>query len=124
MNKHKKLKKQKGASIIGLIVGLAIIGMLAFVGLQYIPQYLESGTVGSMLDAVARSHKSSRFRSVNDVQKAIDKQLTVNQMNDLKKHFVITPNGSSYTITVSYERELDLGYKKKVMQYEKSVSLN
>ena len=120
----KGLKKQKGASIIGLIIGLAFIGVLAFVGLQYIPQYIESGTVGSMLDAVARGHKSSPFRSVNDVQKAIDKQLTVNQMDDLKERFVITPNGSSYTITVSYERELDLGYKKKVMQYEKSVILN
>ena len=119
-----KLKRQKGASIIGLIIGLAIIGMIAFLGLQYVPQYIESGTVGSMLDAVARSHKANPFRSVNDVQKAIDKQLTVNQMDDLKKNFVITPNGNSYSITVSYERELDLGYKKKKMKYEKTIILN
>jgi hypothetical protein len=42
----KNLKsKQKGASAIVLVIVLAIFGFAVYVGLQYIPQRIESGTV-------------------------------------------------------------------------------
>ncbi len=116
-------KKHKGNSIIGLIIGLAIIGMAAFVGIQYVPQLIESQTVGSILDNVGNNHRANRFNDVNAVLRAIDKQLNVNEMNDLKESFVVIQNGSSFTITVSYERELDLGFEKKRMVYEKNITL-
>ena len=117
-------KQHKGASAIGLIIGLAIIAVTVFIGIQYIPQYVESQTVGSILDYVGKRHKMSPFSDVNAVQRAIDKQLNVNEMIQLKDNFVVIQNGGSFTITVTYERELNLGYKKKPMTYVKNIKLN
>jgi len=116
-------RTQKGASVIGLIVMLAILGYGVYVGLQYIPQFIESGTVNSILDNIEANHKASSFRSVNEIQKALNKQLDVNQMNDMKDKFYVTENGSMYTIEVNYKRELNLGYDKKTMKYEKTRTL-
>jgi len=44
-------------------------------------------------------------------------------MNDMKDNFYVTQNGGTYTIEVSYERELNLGYEKKKMKYEKTRTL-
>ena len=36
---------------------------------------------------------------------------------------VVTSNGSSYTITVNYERELNLIYSVKPIPFKKSITL-
>ena len=116
-------RKQKGASAIGLIIMLAILGYGVYVGLQYIPQYMESGTLNSILDGIEANHKINPVRSVYEIQTTINRQLDVNQMNDMKDNFYVTQNGGTYTIEVSYERELNLGYEKKKMKYEKTRTL-
>ncbi len=116
-------RKQKGASVIGLIIMLAILGYGVYLGLQYIPLYVESGTVNSILDNIEANHKASPVRSVYEIQTAINRQLDVNQMNDMKDKFYVTENGRTYTIEVGYEREINLGYKIKKLKYEKTRTL-
>jgi hypothetical protein len=116
-------RKQKGASAIGLIIMLAILGYGIFVGLQYIPQHMESGTVNSILDSIEANHKATPVRSVNEITGAINRHLDVNRMNDMQDKFYVTRNGGTYTIEVSYERELNLVYQKKLMKYEKTLTL-
>jgi hypothetical protein len=116
-------RKQNGASAIRLIVMLAILAYGIFVGFQYIPQFIESGTVDSILGSIEADHKASPVRSVNEIQGAINRQLDVNQMIDMKDKFYVTQNGGTYTIEVNYERKLNLGYKNKLMKYEKTLTL-
>ena len=116
-------KTQQGISAIGLVIILAIIGAGAYIGLQYIPQYIEAGTVDSILGSVEKAYDKSAVNSVESVQGMIDKQLNVNQLNDLKDNFKVTQDGEDYIIKVSYERELNQIYKKKPVKYEKTVIL-
>ena len=116
-------KKQKGGSIFGLIFSLAIIGLIAYFAIQYIPQYIEASTVDSILDKIELDHKTTPVTSVNALLRSIDNQLNVNEMNDLKDSFTVTELGGRYTIKVSYERELNLIYEKKPMLYEKTLVL-
>ena len=116
-------RTQKGNSAIGLIISLAILGYVVYVGLQYIPQFIESGTVNSILDNVEQHHKTTSFRSVNDILSAISTQLEVNEMNDMMDNFHVRQNGGNYIIEVNYERKLNLGYEKKLMKYDKTVTL-
>jgi hypothetical protein len=114
---------QNGRSIIGLIIILAIIAYGTYIGVQYIPQYVESSAVGSILNSVAKSHKTKPFSNPEAVRNAIDKQLDVNQLYDLRDSFIVIPAGNTFTIKSSYERELNLVYTQKTMQYEKSIIL-
>jgi Tfp pilus assembly major pilin PilA len=116
-------KTQQGASTIVLIILLAIVGSGAYIGLQYLPQYIEAGTVESILGNIEKANKQRPVSNVRDIQDMIDKQLNMNQMDDLKDSFTVTQDGEAYIIRVSYERELNLIYEKKSMKYEKSVTL-
>jgi archaellum component FlaF (FlaF/FlaG flagellin family) len=113
-------RKQRGASAIVLIIMLAIFGFAVYVGIQYIPQRIESGTVDSILDSIVENHKTTPVQSANEILSAVTRQLNVNQMNDMKDKFQVSKYRGTYTIKVSYERELNLVYETKTIQYEKT----
>lgn len=116
-------KTQQGLSGIGVIILLAVIGAGAYLGLQYIPQYIEAGTVDSILANLEKSREETPFSSAADVSKMINKQLNLNQMEDLRDSFKVTQDGEAYIVKVSYERELNLIYGKKPMPYERTLTL-
>jgi hypothetical protein len=116
-------KKQQGASTVVVIIILALIGVGVYIGLQYIPQAIESGTVDTILESLETKHRESPFTSAHDVQKAINRQLDINQMEDLRDNFKVMEKGDAYVVTVTYERELNLIYEKRTIQTSKSVTL-
>ena len=119
----KKPGTQRGASAISLIIILALIGAGTYIGLQYIPQYIEAGTVDSILGNIEQAHEETPVTSVNGIRNMIEKQLDINQMDDLRDSFKVTQDEAIYTITVNYERELNLIYEKNLIQYNKSLTL-
>jgi len=116
-------QQQRGGSGIGLIIMLAIVAYGVYVGLQYVPQYIESATVRTVLDNVAATHKEAAFRDPGAVRDAIDKQLYINERNDLLDSFTVVPNRGGFLVTVQYQRELDLLFTKKPVPYEKTLTL-
>jgi len=116
--------KQLGLSIIGLVVTLIIIGYGAFVAIQYAPQVIEAQTVQSILDTIAQDHKTTPVESAADIKRSWDNFLNVNQMNDLKDQIEIDGYHGKYSITVKWERKLDLMYETKVIRYQKTVTLD
>jgi uncharacterized membrane protein len=114
---------QRGASSLLLIIILALLGAGVYIGLQYLPTYIEAGTVDSILDNVEKAYDKSADNSVKSIQDSIDKQLNVNQMNDLKENFKVTQDDEENIIKVSYERELNLIYTRKPVKYERTVIL-
>lgn len=121
MNSHQKT--QRGASAIVVIIILAIIGAGAYIGLQYIPQYIEAGTVDSILDNIERANNRTPVTSTIAIRDMLNKQLNMNQLNDLSDSFKITRVDDEFLIEVSYERELNLIYKKKPVKYQKTLTL-
>ena len=116
-------RMQRGASGIGLIIFLAIIGSGAYIGFQYLPQFIECGTVDSILSNIERAHEKTPVTSVKNIQDMIDRQLNINQMDDMRDNFTVIQDDEMYIVTVSYERELNLIYEKRPMKYEKSITL-
>ena len=114
---------QKGGSGIGLFIFLAILAYGIFVGIQYVPQYIEFNAVRAILNDLVEKNKTERLETMGEVQGAIDNQLYVNQMSGLKDRFEVTQDRGDFVIKVRYERELDLLFETKAMKYEKSVTL-
>jgi Tfp pilus assembly major pilin PilA len=115
--------RQQGGSAIGLMIFLAVFAYGVFIAIQYVPQYIESATVKRILDNIADTHHKERLKDERAVSSAINKQLYINQMNDLENSFTVTPSRGHYIITVHYERELNLLYTNKKMLYEETVTL-
>ena len=116
-------KNQQGASTVVVIIILALIGVGVYIGLQYIPQFIETGTVDTILENLETKHGESPFTSVHTIQQAINRQLNINQMEDLRDNFKVMERGDSYVVKVDYERELNLIYEKRTIQTSKSMTL-
>jgi len=116
-------KKQQGASTVAVIIILAFIGAVVYLGLQYIPQFIEADSVDSILGNIETAHEESPFTSINAIQQIIDQQLNINQMEDLRDNFKVTDNDNAYLVKVSYERELNLIYTRKTILHDKTVTL-
>lgn len=116
-------QRQRGASAVGTIILLAIVAYGVFVGIQYVPQLIESGSVHSVLNSIEGAHHSDPARSAQAVRALVDNHLNLNQMNHLKNSFNVREFANDYVIEVSYERDLDLFFTKKVITYETSLTL-
>jgi hypothetical protein len=116
-------KRKKGNSAVGFVLFLAVIGYGIFVGIQYVPQYIESNTVRTILDNILEKSQFEPMDSLAKVEGAINNQLFINEMTDLRDSFSVRQYRGNYEITVRYERKLNLGFQTRTMKYEKSVTL-
>ena len=116
--------QQRGASAIGTIIMLAILGYGVFIGFQYVPQAIESRSIDSILQTVDSANKSGSINSVQAAQEKVISLLQVNEMNDMADAFTVTERDGRITVTFSYERELNLLYKIQPMPYKKIMILN
>ncbi len=121
---HNRNSKQRGASAIGIIIILAILGVGAYIGFQYIPLFIESGTVDSVMSSIEQANEDKPFTSTGGIRNMIDKQLDMNQMQELADAFTVTKDEETYTINVYYERQLNLIYEKKLIETDKTITLN
>jgi hypothetical protein len=53
----------------------------------------------------------------------IGRSLNINQLEDMQKYFTVTENSDEIVVSVAYERELNLLYTKKQINYNKSLTL-
>jgi hypothetical protein len=124
MAMHNRISKQRGASAVGIIIILAILGVGAYIGFQYIPLFIESGTVDSVMSSIEQANEKKPFASTGEIRNMINKQLDMNQMQELADAFTVTKYEETYTINVYYERHLNLIYEKKLIETEKTITLN
>jgi cytochrome c-type biogenesis protein CcmE len=121
---HNSQRTQRGASAIGIIIILAIIGVGAYIGFQYIPLLIEAGTVDSILSNIEKANEEKPLTSTNQIRGMIDRQLNINQIEELADNFTVTKDEETYTVNVNYERQLNLIYEKKLIETDKTLTLN
>ncbi|MFT5138384.1 MAG: hypothetical protein ACI9H8_001740 [Lysobacterales bacterium] len=115
--------KQAGASVIATIITIAVIGYGIFIGIQYVPLFIESKSINSILTSIEVDHRTDPITSRNAARDKVIKLLQINEMNDMTESVKVSDIGNKVTITFSYDRVLNLGYEKKKLHYESSRTL-
>ena len=118
-----RMHSQRGMSGFGVVIILAVIGYVAFIALQYIPQAIENGSVDTILENLEDMHDEKSFSSAAEIRSAVDRQLDINNLNDLSDAFSVRDDGEVFLVHVGYENELNLLYDKKVTEVDKTISL-
>ena len=99
MNKH----SQQGLTTIGWIAVIAIFGSIILTGFKILPMYLEFFNVKAAMEAVAQN-PTIDDRSKRDLWLAINNNLRINSVRDLKKeNFSFVREDGVTTMTVNYE---------------------
>ena len=120
----KKLPNQQtGASVIATLITLAVLGYGIYIGIQYVPQAIESRSIRSILNSIEKDHRVDPITSENAAKGKVVLLLQINEMNEMTKNVKVRERSGSITITFNYERALNLGYKEKKIQYEMSRTL-
>lgn len=115
---------QRGKSLIGNLLVLAIIGLGVWVGIQFIPMKIQQGTMNTILDKVEQRHHATPYQSEADLWGIIDKNLNINEMRDMRQYFRIQRlDGGAYRVTVDFEQELNLVFMSIDMDYNNQLLL-
>jgi hypothetical protein len=117
-------QRQHGRSIISILILLAIIAYGVYVGMQYVPQFIESQSIGSILYSLEDTQRSEPVESIDEARDKVIRLLQMNNMDDMANKFLVTNELDGFTVTFNYDRQLDLLYEKKKMHYVKSVHLD
>jgi len=120
----KKMKvNQRGGAIVPIIV-LVLAAYGVFIGIQYVPIKIEFSSVDAILESIETTQRVEPASSLAAVKEKINNQLYINQRQHLADAFEVKQNGGRFTIRARFERELNMGYARKMMVYDNSLTLN
>jgi hypothetical protein len=97
-------KKQRGLSILGLIVVLIVVIVVALFGMKVIPSFLEFRTAKSVIESIARGNQSP-----GDVRRAFENRAAIDNISTISaKDLEITREGNQMVIAFAYRKEVPL----------------
>lgn len=103
------MKRQRGLSLMGLIIVASIVAVLALIGFKLLPTYIEYFTIQKVIKDLGRSAEL-RGGSVKDVKSAFEKRTEIDNISSLHgEDLEITKQGSGgFSIVASYAVKVHL----------------
>jgi hypothetical protein len=96
--------RQRGATFLGMVVILAILGFAVYAGIRLTPIYLEYMAVARALEQTAK--EESGATSPETLRNALDRRWTIETIDSIQpKDIEIKKAGSGYTMRAWYRAE-------------------
>jgi Tfp pilus assembly protein PilE len=103
-NKQQLMANQRGVSLSGLIMVLAVIGVLAVLAMKVLPSYAEFRTAR---DAIAKAKASGG--TVTEMKSAFDKNADINNVDAVHgRDLVFSKDNGETDISFAYEKRIPL----------------
>lgn len=111
----KKIKQEKGMTLLGLIFVLALIGIVMIVAAQVAPTVVEYMTIKKAIQTA-----KSSGQSVQEIQSSFDKQADVGYVTAIKgKDLIIETIGNNVEVSFAYTKKIHLfGPASLLLEYE------
>ena len=98
----KTMHRQRGLSLISLIITFAFVGFLAVIVMRLLPIYMDDNSIQSAMAAVASEVPPNA--SINEVRKRLNKNLEINSVSIVKgTDFELIKDGETNLIYIEYE---------------------
>ena len=96
--------RQRGATFLGMVVILAILGFALYAGIRLTPLYLEYMAVARALEQTAKEEAGAT--SPQTLRNALDRRWTIETIDSIQpKDIEIKKAGSGYTMRAWYRAE-------------------
>lgn len=114
-------RRQQGISYIGVMILIAIAGVILKVTTVVAPPYLEYMTIDKAIKAMLRDPQADNM-SVADAKSGLSTRFEVNNVTDQKpEDFVYTKDGNKLVIDLDYEVRRHLGANIDVVIHFKNT---
>lgn len=118
---------QKGMSLIGLLIILAVVGFVASVAFRTVPHYLDYMAMKKLADATAQPERVASLESEQQLRTYFEHGMQVNNIRDidLKKALTVREGGNTLLARLNYEqREPLVGNIDLVMKFDHEFSVS
>jgi type II secretory pathway pseudopilin PulG len=96
--------QQRGVSLVGLIVILAIIGMIAVLGMKVVPTVIEYNSIKKAIVSA-----KSAGSTVREIQTAFNRQAEVGYIDSIQgKDLDISKDGDQVEVSFAYQKKIAL----------------
>jgi FlaG/FlaF family flagellin (archaellin) len=114
-NKFFLKKHQRGMSIVGLILMLALIGLVFVLAAKITPTVIEYMSIKKAIQTAKASGNT-----IKEIQTAFDKQAEVGYIDSINgRDLSIVKDGDGYAVSFSYTKKITLvGPASLLMEYE------
>ena len=100
------MKRQRGLSLIGLMMGAVVLIAIALLGMRMAPSYIEFVAIKKAINALAQEKRGA---PAPEIRKAFDQRATIDDISTVGgKELEITKQGTDTVISVAYRKELPL----------------
>ncbi len=118
-------RQQRGLTLIGFLVVLAVVGFFAYVGMRLFPIYSEYYSVVSAMKGVA-TEPGVATMDPSRVRDLLDRRFYISYVENVKPQNVkVTRDNSGYRLNVAYRVQRPLIYNLDVVaKFDKTVELS
>lgn len=102
------MRRQRGLSLIGLLITSAVIVFFALVGFKLLPSYIEYYTVQKILVDIGRAPEV-RGGAIRDVQAAFDRRAAVDNVSSIRgQDLEVTKTGDGWELVATWSARVPL----------------
>jgi hypothetical protein len=115
--------RQRGATVLGMVVIIAILGFALYGGIRLTPIYLEYMAVARALEQTAK--EESGATSPQTLRNALDRRWTIETINSIQPRDIeIKKAGSGFTMRAWYRAEAPfISNVSLVADFDKTVQV-
>jgi len=116
--------RQRGATFIGMVVIIAILGFGLYAGIRLTPLYFEYMAISRAFDQTAKEH-SGNPTSPQELRTSLDRRWTIEDIKSIQpKQVEIKKTGGGYTMRAAYEaRAPFVANISLVVAFDKAVAV-
>jgi hypothetical protein len=117
--------RQRGMTMIGIIVIIAVVGAWLYAGIRLTPKYLEYMRVAATLEKVRDEYDSNPGTTEFMLRKAVERHFDIDMVEVITSNDIeITREGGVFTMRAAYDDTVPLaGNVSFLVEFDKSVEV-
>jgi len=117
-------REQRGATFLGMVIIVAIIGCAVYAGIRLIPLYFEYMAIARAMEQTAKEEKGSPT-SPQEIRNSLDRRWTIEDIKSIDpKEIEVKKTGNGYTMHAAYRAEAPfVANVSLVVDFDKTVDV-
>ena len=115
LTKSGRVGKQRGMTVIGMLLLIVVIAFIALIAMKVVPMYIQLFTVKSTIESIRKEPQLAQM-SPMDIQNAIQKRFDIGYVDNITaRDLKIRNDRGGRVLDLVYEDERDLFYGLSVV---------
>lgn len=113
--KSRRVGKQRGITVIGMLLLIIVIAFVALIAMKVVPMYIQMFTVKSTIESIRKEPQLAQM-STTDIHNAIQKRFDIGYVDNITaRDLKIRNDSGGRVLDLVYQDERDLFYGLSVV---------